>query len=590
MRGSRSDVPDTYKVSWHSLRQLFPYFSEYRTRIGLAVLCLVAAKVASVGMPFILKHIVDALNVETSLIVVPLALLLAYGLVRFANVLFGELRDTLFGRVTERAMRRIGHQVFQHLHSLDIAFHLDRRTGGVARDIERGVSGVSFLMRFMVFNIVPTFIEIALITVLLFWNYSIWFALVVLVSVIVYVGFSVIATERRTATIREMNKAESQSSTRAVDSLLNFETVKYFNNEAFEAERYDYDLAAWEKARRRNRLTLFALNGGQALIIAAAATVAMILAADRVANQQMTIGDFVLINALMMQIFIPLNFLGFVYREMKGSMANIDAMFALLTIQSQIQDKPAAPELAAQAGEIVFNNVGFSYHESRPILKDLSFKVLAKQKVAIVGASGCGKSTIMKLLMRFYDVDAGSISIDRQNISEVGQHSLRAAISVVPQDTVLFNASIWDNIQYGNVSACEEDVWRAIHMAFLQDFIEQLPERELTQVGERGLKLSGGEKQRVAIARALLKQPQIMVFDEATSSLDSRAEQEILQAMKQVRGRYTLLVIAHRLSTVTDADRILVLDKGGIAEQGSHQELLALDGLYATAWRLQNME
>lgn len=591
MRSLRADIPDSsYKASWQSLSQLFPYFSEYRNRIGLALLCLVAAKIASVGMPFILKDIVDDLNLENTLLVVPVALLIAYGLVRFANVLFGELRDTLFGRVTERAMRRVGHKVFQHLHSLDIAFHLDRRTGGVSRDIERGVKGISFLMRFMVFNIVPTFIEIGLIAVLLFWNYSIWFALVVLVSVVAYVGFSVVATEWRTATIRDMNKAESQTSTRAVDSLLNFETVKYFNNEAFEARRYDQDLATWEHARRRNRLTLFALNGGQALIIATAATIAMILAAARVANQEMTIGDFVLINALMMQIFMPLNFLGFVYREMKGSMANIDAMFALLEIQSTIQDLPDAPDICVEQGEILFNDVKFSYQSERPILKGVSFKVRPKQKIAIVGGSGCGKSTIMKLLMRFYDIEAGTISIDQQNIAEVSQQSVRAAISVVPQDTVLFNGSIWENICYGNVSASDDEVWRVIRMAYLEEFIEQLPEKEHTPVGERGLKLSGGEKQRVSIARALLKNPKIMVFDEATSSLDSQAEQEILQAMKLVKGHYTSIVIAHRLSTITDADQILVLDKGRIVEQGGHHELIATAGQYATAWRLQNTD
>lgn len=591
MRGSRSAPLDpSYKASWRSLSQLFPYFKEYRHRIGLALLCLIAAKVASVGMPFILKHIVDDLNLESGLLLVPMALLVAYGMVRFANVLFGELRDTLFGRVTERAMRRIGHQVFQHLHSLDIAFHLDRRTGGVSRDIERGVNGISFLMRFMVFNIVPTFIEISLIAVLLFWNYSVWFAVVVVVSVAAYVGFSVVATEWRTATIRNMNKAESQSSSRAVDSLLNFETVKYFNNESFEAQRYDQDLAKWEQARRSNRLTLFALNGGQAVIIASAATVAMILAATRVVNQQMTIGDFVLINALMMQIFMPLNFLGFVYREMKGSMANIDAMFSLLEIRSQIQDKKGAPKLSVEQGEIIFKNVSFAYQPSRQILNDVNFRVASKQKLAIVGGSGCGKSTIMKLLLRFYDIDSGSIKIDQQDISEVTQQSLRESISVVPQDTVLFNGTIWENICYGKISASEQEVWHVIRMAYLEGFIKQLPEREFTQVGERGLKLSGGEKQRVAIARALLKQPDILVFDEATSSLDSQAEQQILRAMKQVRGQYTLIVIAHRLSTITDADQILMLDRGAIAEQGTHQELIALDGLYAAAWRLQNLD
>ncbi len=602
MRGARrgsGNSTNLENVDWSSLRQLIPFMTEFKGRIGLAVLCLVGAKLASVGLPFILKRIVDQLNGEgivgagvdsNTLVIVPIALLLAYGLVRFSNVLFGELRDTLFGRVTERAMRRVGHKVFQHLHSLDLAYHLNRRTGGVSRDIERGVHGISFLMRFMIFNIVPTFVEIGMIMILLFWNYSAWYALIVLLSVVTYVGFSIIATEWRTETIRQMNSAESNSSTRSVDSLLNFETVKYFNNEAFEADRYDENLADWEAARRKNRLTLFGLNGGQSLIIAMAATASMVLAAYHVSQGIMTIGDFVLINALMMQIFLPLNFLGFVYREMKGSMANIDAMFSLLKVESSVQDVSDAPAIKVEQGAIEFNSVGFSYQSERSILSDVSFTVLPKQKVAIVGGSGSGKSTIMKLLFRFYDVRSGRILIDGQDISQVSQQSLRQVISVVPQDTVLFNASILQNIQYGNVSASDDEVWEAIRMAYLDDFIAQLPDGAETQVGERGLKLSGGEKQRVAIARAILKQPKIMVFDEATSSLDSRAEQRILQAMEGVRGDYTSVVIAHRLSTIVDSDLILVLEQGQIAEQGTHGELLALGGLYASAWKLQNAD
>ena len=586
MRGSRSQA-ELGPVNWSSLKKLLPYLLEFRLRIVLALMCLIGAKVASVGLPFILKRVVDQLN-NPSILVVPLALLLAYGLVRLANVLFGEIRDTLFGRVTERAMRRIGHRVFEHLHSLDLAYHLDRRTGGVSRDIERGVSGISFLMRFMVFNIVPTFIEIGMIAVLLFWNYSAWFALIVLVSVVSYVGFSVVATEWRTETVRQMNKAESDSSTRSVDSLLNFETVKYFNNEKYEAEQYDVNLSSWEKARRRNRLTLFGLNAGQSFIIAASVTMSMVLAANKVNSGEMTIGDFVLINALMMQIFMPLNFLGFVYREMKGSMANIDAMFALLQHKPTVRDIDDAKDLLINHASVEFKQVSFAYNSEREILKDLSFRCEPKQKIAIVGSSGSGKSTIMKLLFRFYDVTSGEILIEGQNIAHVSQQSLRKAISVVPQDTVLFNDSIWNNIRYGNIQASDAEVHKAIRMAYLDDFIEQLPDGAETHVGERGLKLSGGEKQRVAIARAILKQPKIMIFDEATSSLDSRAEQRILKAMEDVRGDYTSLVIAHRLSTVVNADQIVVLDKGRIVEQGKHHNLLNLKGHYADLWRLQN--
>ena len=575
-------------VNWRSLRLLIPYLSEYKARIIVAVLCLISAKLASVGLPFILKKVVDQLNVDHSIVVVPLALLCAYGLVRFANVLFGELRDTLFGRVTERAMRRIGYRVFTHLHSLDLAYHLNRRTGGVSRDIERGVAGISFLMRFMVFNIVPTFLEIGMIIILLLWNYSFGFALIVFVAVVAYVSFSFYATEKRTAFIREMNAAESKSSARSVDSLLNFETVKYFNNESYEASQYDQNLAGWEVARRRNRLMLFGLNAGQSFIIAAAATAAMVLAALHVADQRMSIGDFVLINALMIQVFVPLNFLGFVYREMKGSMANIDAMFELLNVESAVQDKVDAPALTVGDGLIEFDNVSFRYQPERPILQGVSFKVLPKQKVAIVGSSGSGKSTIQKLLFRFYDVNNGCIKFDGQDINSVTQQSLRKAVSVVPQDTVLFNTSIIENIRYGNVAASDSAVWGAIKMAYLDDFIAQLPDREQTQVGERGLKLSGGEKQRVAIARAILKQPTVMIFDEATSSLDSEAEQRILQAMAKIRGDYTSIVIAHRLSTIVDADQILVLDGGQIVESGTHDQLLVKEGRYASLWGVQN--
>jgi len=592
MRSQKTDVA-AKEINWSILRQLMPYLFEFRSRILLALLCLIGAKLASVGLPFILKHLVDDLESGTDagqLMILPLGLLLAYGVVRFSNVLFGELRDTLFGRVTERAMRRVGLRVFEHLHALDLEFHLNRRTGGLSRDIERGTNGISFLLRFMVFNIVPTFLEIGLVIVLLGINYTPWFAVIVFVAVASYVGFSVMATEWRTRFVREANEAESRTSTRAVDSLLNFETVKYFGNEGFEASHYDGELASWEGARRRNRLSLFVLNGGQAFIIAGAMTSAMVLAAQQVVVGAMTIGDFVLINAFMMQIFMPLNFLGFVYREMKGSMANIEAMFSLLDQVPAIRDSTDAKTLAVRAGEIRFEQVQFAYDPERPILRGLSFTVRPRQKLAIVGSSGAGKSTIFKLLFRFYDVGSGRILIDGQDIRDVSQASLRDAIGVVPQDTVLFNMSIGDNIRYGRVDASDEDVAQAVQMAHLDTFIGSLPKGLDTLVGERGLKLSGGEKQRVAIARTILKRPPILVFDEATSSLDSRSERSILQAIREIASDHTSLVIAHRLSTIVDADDIIVLDNGRLVEQGTHAQLLMLGGKYASLWAMQQAE
>lgn len=591
MRGMSQDITPK-PIDWSVLKTLFPYLLEFRARIALAVACLVMAKLASVGLPFILKHIVDDLDADgaSQLLVLPLGLLLAYGVVRFSNVLFGELRDTLFGRVTERAMRRVGLKVFRHLHALDLDFHLNRRTGGLSRDIERGTNGISFLLRFMVFNILPTLLEIGMVIGLLLWNYDAWFAVIVASSVAAYVGFSVYATEWRLAFIREANQAESSSSTRAIDSLLNYETVKYFTNENFEADNYDENLARWEQARRKNRLSLFALNGGQSLIIAAAMTAAMVLAAVQVTNKVMTLGDFVLINAFMMQVFMPLNFLGFVYREMKGAMTNIENMFAILDVSPGVVDKDDAGELNVNEGEVVFRDVHFSYGDGREIVRGVSFTVPSKQKVAIVGSSGAGKSTLFKLLFRFYDPEAGDISIDGQSIRSVSQVSLRRHIGVVPQDTVLFNTSIFENVRYGRIEASDEEVREAIRLAYLSDFIASLPKGEATMVGERGLKLSGGEKQRVSIARALLKQPPIMVFDEATSSLDSHSEKIILKAIQDISHQQTTLVIAHRLSTIMDADRIIVLDNGQVAEQGSHTELLAQGGLYAHLWEVQQHE
>jgi ABC-type transport system involved in Fe-S cluster assembly fused permease/ATPase subunit len=590
MRSNRYPTNDETPINWRIFSQLWPYLTEFKVRVGLALLCLVAAKTASIYLPFILKYTVDDLNAERAtdaLVLVPFGLVAAYGLLRLANVLFGEIRDTLFGRVTERAMRRLGLQVFRHLHNLDLDFHLNRQTGGLSRDIERGTSGISFLMRFLVFNIIPTLFEIAVVVGVLFYNYGFSFALIILVSVVGYVGFSVKATDWRTKYVREVNQADSSTSSRAIDSLLNYETVKYFNNENYEANRYDVDLANWENARRKNRLSLFALNGGQASIIAMAMTSMMALAAYKVAQGDMTIGDFVLINAFTMQIFMPLNFLGFVYREIRGSLANIENLFNLLDKQPNVPIDTSAKELEIGQGKITFNQVQFSYRPDRIILHDISFDILPGQKVAVVGESGSGKSTLVKLLFRFYDSSNGSISIDGQDISKVNQHSLRKAIGIVPQDTVLFNDTIFENVRYGRPDATDAEVQQSIDLAHLRGFIDSLPNGEQTSVGERGLKLSGGEKQRVAIARTILKRPPIMVFDEATSSLDSRSEQAILTALKEISQGHTSLVIAHRLSTIIDADKIVVMGNGRILEQGSHRQLLDLDGAYKKLWQTQ---
>ncbi|MEY8204717.1 MAG: ABC transporter ATP-binding protein/permease [Bermanella sp.] len=592
MRGMGSNYDPNKPVDWGVVKQIWPHLLEYKRRVGLALCCLLAAKLASIGMPFVLKFLVDDLDTQQAdsslaLIAVPLGLLLAYGFLRLCNVLLGEIRDTLFGRVTERAMRRVGLKVFEHLHALDLAFHLERRTGGLSRDIERGTNGISFLMRFLIFNILPTFLELFLVMGILWQQYSIDFALIVFFSVVSYVWFSKVTTDWRSQFIREANTADSRSSTRAIDSLINFETVKYFTNERHEAQLYDEDLARWEQAKRKNRLTLFALNSGQALIITVSMTAMLTLAAHHVAEGDMSLGDFVLINAFMMQIFMPLNFLGFVYREIKSAMINIERMFELMKVDSKVSDSAQAPSIEVTEGKIEFNEVAFSYEAERPILKGLSFVLQPGEKLALVGGSGAGKSTIAKLLFRFYDVNEGQILIDGQDIKQVSQLSLRQAIGVVPQDTVLFNQSILENVRYGRPGASDDEVKRAIELAHLKEFIEQLPKGYDTQVGERGLKLSGGEKQRVAIARTILKQPAILVFDEATSSLDSVSERAVLQAIEEVSRNKSSVVIAHRLSTIIDADRILVIENGQVVEQGNHQSLLNMAGHYARLWHLQ---
>ena len=571
-----------------SMAYLVPYLWEFKGRVMLAVLALLAAKGATLVMPWALKHIIDGVDASlASPIIFPAFFILFYGALRFGSVFFGELRDALFSRVTEHAMRKIGLRVFKHLHSLELAFHLDRATGGISRDIERGTNGISFLMRFLMFNIVPTLFEILMVAIIFAAAFSIWYALITLIAVVLYVVFTILTTEWRNKFVREANQADSSTSTRAIDSLLNYETVKYFNNEQYEADTYDKFLANWEQAKLKNRMSLLALNSGQALSIALAITAMMWMAADSVMNKEMTLGDLAMINAYMIQLFIPLNFLGFVYREIRRSLTDLENMLALLKREASITDAQDANPLQIKQGEILWQNVNFGYHPERPILQDFNLQIAAGSKVAIVGSSGAGKSTLARLLYRFYDINAGQILIDGQDIRTVTLESLRRAIAIVPQDTVLFNTSIRDNIAYGNPQASDEQIARAIRMAHLDNFINSLPEGDKTLVGERGLKVSGGEKQRIAIARVLLKGAPILIFDEATSALDSQSESAILEAMREVASGHTTLVIAHRLSTVVDADTIVVMDKGRVIEQGTHSQLLEQQGRYAQMWALQ---
>ncbi len=589
MRPASDSVPSGRKRNdWKTIRTLLPYLWEFRTRVVIALICLVLAKVAIVGVPLMLKAIVDALDPsQVDIVTLPLFLVLGYGLLRIVSVLFGELRDAVFAKVTQRSVRRVALQVFRHLHALSLSFHLDRQTGGVSRDIERGSRGISFLLSFLVFNILPTLVEITLIALILFSNYNIWFALVPFATAVVYIAFTLIVTEWRMKYRRKMNEMDSRANTRAIDSLINFETVKYFGNEEYEAHRYDENLQVWERAAVKNQTSLASLNVGQGVIIAVGITILMLLASQGVADGELTLGDLVLVNAYLLQMFIPMNFLGFVYREIKHSLVDMERMFGILDEHRAVEDKNDAKVLEVTNGEVRFEHVAFSYNDSRQILNDIDFTIPPGQKVAVVGGSGGGKSTLVRLLFRFYDVQSGSIKIDGQDIRDVTQQSLRESIGIVPQDTVLFNDTIYYNIAYAKPDATQEAVEQAAEMAHLKDFIDSLPDGYDTVVGERGLKVSGGEKQRIAIARAILKNPRILVFDEATSALDSESEKAILSAFSEVATDHTTLVIAHRLSTIIDADQILVMDKGEIVERGTHRELLERGGVYARMWALQ---
>jgi ATP-binding cassette, subfamily B, heavy metal transporter len=576
-----------------TIRTLIPYLwppgqPGLRVRVVLALLFLVAAKGINIVVPLLYKRAVDALEPRAGLAVaVPVALLLGYGLARVLSSTFGELRDVAFTRVGQRAIRTVGLEVFRHLHALSLRFHLDRRTGGVARAIERGVKGIEFLLNFMLFNILPTFLEIILVTVVLGRLYRPSFALVTFLTIAVYIAYTLIVTEWRTTFYREMVATDSETSGKAVDSLLNFETVKYFANEAHEAARYDQALARYERAAVKSEVSLSLLNMGQGAIIAVGLTLIMIMAGQGVADHSMTVGDFVLVNSYLIQLYLPLNFLGFVYRQIKQSLTDMEAMFTLLRVPPEVSDRPQAHPLPPGGGEVRFENVRFAYNPDREILKGLSFTVPAGRTLAIVGPSGAGKSTLSRLLFRFYDVTGGAIAIDGHDLRDVTQDSLRAAIGIVPQDTVLFNDTIRYNIAYGRPGAAQAEIETAARLASIHEFVTALPEGYETQVGERGLKLSGGEKQRVAIARTILKAPRILLFDEATSALDTHTEKEIQAALGAVSSGRTTLIIAHRLSTVVDADEIIVLIDGRIAERGRHADLLARGGHYADMWAKQ---
>ena len=569
------------------LRLLVPYLLEYKWRVAAALTFLTLAKLANVGVPLVMKQVVDGLDARTAVLAVPIALLAVYGVLRFSTTLFAELRDVVFVRVTQRAIRRVALGVFRHLHGLSLRFHLERQTGGMSRDIERGTRGISTLLSYLLFSIIPVILEFALVAAVLLKKFDWRFAAITFGAVALYLSFTVLVTEWRMEIRRRANELDSKANTRAIDSLLNYETVKYFGNEEFEVRRYDENLRKYETAAVQNEASLGLLNIGQSFIIALAVTGLMYLAAEGVVKQAFTLGDLVLVNGLLIQLYIPLNFLGMVYREIKQALIDMDRMFRLLTEHREVADRPGAAAVPEGPATVEFRDVDFSYEPARQILHGVSFAIPAGRRVAVVGHSGSGKSTLARLLYRFYDVSGGAILVNGVDVRDLAQHSLRAAIGIVPQDTVLFNDTIRYNIRYGRPEASEEEVIQAARAAHIHDLIESLPAGYETMVGERGLKLSGGEKQRVAIARALLKNPRMLIFDEATSALDSKAEKAIQTELERISEGHTTLVIAHRLSTIMDADQILVLARGRVIERGTHRELLAAQGEYARMWSLQ---
>jgi ATP-binding cassette subfamily B protein len=576
---------------WGTLRTLFPYLWAYKWRVSLALVFLIGAKLANVGVPLILKKLIDGLSITPAhpeaMLVLPLGILVAYGALRLSTTLFTELREFVFARVTQRAVRTIALQVFRHLHALSLRFHLNRQTGGMTRDIERGTRGISSLVSYTLFSILPTLVEITLVLAYLVTHYNGWFAAITGIALVSYIAFTVLVTEWRTHFRRTMNELDSRANTKAIDSLLNYETVKYFSNEEYEAARYDEGLKDFETAAVKSQTSLSLLNTGQSAIIAIAVTLILWRATQGVIDHSMTLGDLVLVNSFMIQLYIPLNFLGVLYREIKQSLADMERLFSLLDQNKEIADASDAKELHETGAEVRFSHVDFSYESKRQILFDVDFTIPAGTTTAVVGHSGSGKSTLSRLLFRFYDINSGSISIDGQDLREITQSSLRRAIGIVPQDTVLFNDTIEYNIRYGKPGATQEEVIAAAKAAYIHDFIETLPDGYATMVGERGLKLSGGEKQRVAIARTVLKNPAVLIFDEATSALDSKAEQAIQAQLKEIARNRTTLVIAHRLSTIADAAQILVLEHGRIIERGTHMQLLVANGAYAQMWERQ---